>query len=140
MPDASTAWPLAPRPEDRIGATVVSAGPDAAIVPDSAEIVLAGLADAIIAQFMADRAAASAPTPALIAAPSPEPLTEIVPELSPEPLPELSPEISAEPLPEILVAPKRIARPRAIAVAVAAGMIPEHLILSYRADRERLAA
>ncbi|ABY30704.1 DUF2336 domain-containing protein [Methylorubrum extorquens] len=144
MPDASTAWPLAPRPEDRIGATVVSAGPDAAIVPDSAEIVLAGLADAIIAQFMADRAAASAPIPALIAAPSPEPLPEIVPELLPELvpelLPELLPEISAESLPEIVVAPKRIARPRAIAVAVAAGMIPEHLILSYRADRERLAA
>ncbi|KQQ31245.1 hypothetical protein ASF53_00570 [Methylobacterium sp. Leaf123] len=126
LPDASTAWPLAPRPEDRIGATVVSAGPDAAIVPDSAEIVLAGLADAIMAQFMADRTAASVSIPAQLVAPSPEP--------------EIVPERVSEIAHEIVVEPKRIARPRAIAVAVAAGMIPEHLILSYRADRERLAA
>lgn len=38
---------------------------------------------------------------------------------------------------EVRPEPRRAARPRAIAVAVAAGMIPEELVLSYRADRER---
>ena len=41
---------------------------------------------------------------------------------------------------EIRPEPRRAARPREIAVAVAAGMIPEDLVLSYRADRLRLAA
>lgn len=111
LPDAAAAWPLAPRPEERIGAAVIEAS--AAIVPDTAETVLAGLADEIMARFLADRATTAAQLPA----PAPETEAAIVQ--------------------EIVVEPKRGPRPRAIAVAVAAGMIPEDLILSYRADRER---
>ena len=83
----------------------------------TAETVLAGLADEIMAHFLADRAAVAAQLPA--------------------PVPEVLPESLPESLPEVAVEPRRTARPRAIAVAVAAGMIPEDLILSYRADRER---
>ncbi|CAO4180205.1 DUF2336 domain-containing protein [Methylorubrum aminovorans] len=111
LPDASAAWPLAPRPEERIGAAVMESAGE--IGPDTAETVLAGLADEIMAHFLAERAAATG-------------------QLS-GPAPETQPAI----IPEIVVEPKRSTRPRAIAVAVAAGMIPEDLILSYRADRER---
>ena len=51
-----------------------------------------------------------------------------------------APAPSAAPEIEIRPEPRRAARPREIAVAVAAGMIPEDLVLSYRADRLRLAA
>ncbi len=114
LPDAAAAWPLAPRPDERIGAAVLDA---AETVVGTAETVLAGLADEIMAHFLADRAAVAAQLPA--------------------PVPEVLPESLPESLPEVAVEPRRTARPRAIAVAVAAGMIPEDLILSYRADRER---
>jgi hypothetical protein len=114
LPDAAAAWPLAPRPDERIGAAVLDA---AETVAGTAETVLAGLADEIMAHFLADRAAVAAQLPA--------------------PVPEVLPESLPESLPEVAVEPRRTARPRAIAVAVAAGMIPEDLILSYRADRER---
>ncbi|MFC6388594.1 DUF2336 domain-containing protein [Methylorubrum zatmanii] len=118
LPDTATAWPLAPRPEDRIGAAVVPAEATPDGVPESAEAVLAGLAEELMARFLAERGQVSDPAPAL----------------APPPLPSPAPEIRPE--------PPRSARPRAIALAVAAGMIPEELVLSYRADRarQRLAA
>lgn len=127
LPDAAAAWPLAARPEDRIGAVV--AGPDAEAAPETAETVLAGLADEIMAHFLADRAAAMAQGPSAGQA---ETLR-----LRALPIPAPLPEASSVIIPEIVVEPKRAARPRAIAVAVAAGMIPQDLVLSYRADRER---
>ncbi|HJE25123.1 MAG TPA: DUF2336 domain-containing protein [Methylorubrum populi] len=124
LPDAATAWPIAPRPEDRIGAAVVAAEATPDRVPESAEAVLAGLAEELMARFLAERGQVSDPAPVLASFPAP----------LPAPKSEIQPEIQSE--------PPRAARPRAIALAVAAGMIPEELVLSYRADRarQRLAA
>ena len=124
LPDAATAWPIAPRPEDRIGAAVVAAEATPDRVPETAEAVLAGLAEELMARFLAERGQVSDPAPVLASFPAP----------LPAPKSEIQPEIQSE--------PPRAARPRAIALAVAAGMIPEELVLSYRADRarQRLAA
>lgn len=108
LPDVEAAWPLAPQPEDRIGAPVAalasssaSSAPDLTVVHEATEAVLAGLSDALMASFLAERA-----DPA-----------ERAPEVRPEPRPS--------------------ARPQVIAAAVAAAMIPDHLVTRYRDDRTR---
>ncbi|WP_342148797.1 DUF2336 domain-containing protein [Methylorubrum sp. SB2] len=104
LPDAAAAWPLAPRPEERLGAPVAAAAPSA-LTAAATETLLAGLTEALMESVLSVR-----------------PGPQAVPEVRPE--------------------PKPTARPREIALAVAAGMIPQDLVLSYRADRrrERLAA
>lgn len=115
LPDAGAAWPLAPRPEERLGAPVVAEAPSA-LSAEATETLLAGLSEALMASV---RSARSGPV-----APQPEPQS----------MPQAAPEVRPE--------PRASARPREIALAVAAGMIPQDLVLSYRADRtrERLAA
>ncbi|MEH3118146.1 MAG: DUF2336 domain-containing protein [Methylorubrum populi] len=67
-PAAASAWPMAPRPGDRIGAVAIA--DEAETVPEAAQTVIAELADAILTRFLAERAAAPAPMP--VAAPLPE--------------------------------------------------------------------
>ncbi|WP_232629722.1 DUF2336 domain-containing protein [Methylobacterium sp. Leaf118] len=102
LPDAAAAWPLAPRPQDRIGAPVAamaSAAPEVRVVHEATEAVLAGLSDALMASFLAARTEPAAPAP----------------EVRPE---------------------RRIsARPHVIAAAVAAAMMPDHLIVRPRDER-----
>ncbi len=115
LPDAGAAWPLAPRPEERLGAPVVAQAPSrttaevpSTLTAEATETLLAGLSEALMASVLSVRSNLAGP--------------EAAPEVRPE--------------------PKPAARPREIALAVAAGMIPQDLVLSYRADRrrERLAA
>ncbi|GJE73497.1 DUF2336 domain-containing protein [Methylorubrum suomiense] len=113
MPDADAAWPLAPRPEERLGASVAAEAPSVALP----ETLLADLSEALVAHFLAERPALTAPPQAVA-----------------EEGPSVAPEVRAE--------SRLSARPREIALAVTAGMIPQELVLSYRDDRirERLAA
>ena len=115
LPDDGAAWPLAPRPEERLGAPVVAEAPSA-LSAALTETVLAGLSEALMASVLSIRSGPALPP--------------TVAQAEPQPAPEVRPE------------PRPAARPREIALAVAAGMIPQDLVLSYRADRrrERLAA
>ncbi len=71
VPDADAAWPLAPRPEERLGAPVAAEAPSVALP----ETLLADLSEALVAHFLAERPALTAP---------PQAVAEEAPSVAPE--------------------------------------------------------
>ena len=106
LPDAGAAWPLAPRPEERLGAPVAAEAPSA-LSAAATETVLAGLSDALMASFLAGR-----PAPA-----APQPVPQAAPEVRPEPRPSARPReialaVAAGMIPQDLVLSYRADRRR----------------------------
>ncbi|GAB6844194.1 uncharacterized protein (DUF2336 family) [Methylorubrum rhodinum] len=105
LPDAGAAWPLAPRPEERLGAPVAAEAPSA-LSAEASEAVLAGLSDALMASFLAGRPA-----------PAAAPLPDVAPEVRPEPRPSARPReialaVAAGMIPQELVLSYRADRSR----------------------------
>lgn len=106
LPDAGTAWPLAPRPEERLGAPVVAEAPSA-LSAEATEALLAGLSEALMASVLSVRAGPVAPQAAPPAAP----------EVRPEPRPSARPReialaVAAGMIPQELVLSYRADRTR----------------------------